>query len=305
MSEKITFIVLLFFICFFPFASFGTDGSGRSEEAGMFPEIDGWTMDGTPEIYFADNLWEYINGAADVYLRYDFQKVATLTYDKGQNQSLTVDIYQHGDGNNAFGIYSQERPLEGSFLTVGTQGYYGKGIFNFFLGRYYVKMMGFYLEEEEEKSFLTSVARDIAGRLEGEPGFPKILDCFPDEAKVENSEEYIAKDFLGRSYLHSAFTSDYQFEEEEAKIFIIEAADEDEAEDMVGKYLKMVNEKGSSITNEKGFYTFEDPYFRSSGPMNLKSKGKYIWGLFSKSPSVSKFYIDKVEENLKNNHLIG
>ena len=271
----------------------------------LFPDLDKWTKDGDPEIFYADNLWEYINGAADMYLLYDFKKVATLTYDAEPKGSITVDIYEHSSLRNAFGVYSRERPRKSDFLAIGAQAYYEKGIVNFFLGSYYVKIMGFYIEDGE-KDVLTSVATTVAGRLEGEARFPEVLACFPDENKIKNSETFIAKDFLGRSVLHSAYVAEYDIKgEKKPQVFIIETADENAAKNMLAGYLEKIEAKGNAVVRDKAVCRFEDPYFRSSGKMNVKSGGRYLWGLFSDDPDLADFYFDQIEKNLKTNRLLG
>lgn len=299
---RISSIILLILIASCSFAS-SSDSPAADDMSSLFPDLDDWTRDGSPEIYYADNLWEYINGAADVYLNYDFQKVVTLTYDGNPKKSLTIDIYEHDTPRNAFGIYSQEKPDEGNFLEIGTQGYYDKGILNFYFGNYYVKLMGFDLGDDE-KQFLESTAEKLAGRLKGEAITPKAVECFPDKGKVPNSERYIAKDFLGRRTLHSAFVADYDVDNEKKRIFIIEAADEAEAGAMLKGYLGQVSEKGFEISREKGIYRFTDPYFESSGMMNIKARGKYIWGLFSDDEPLYVFYIEEIEKNLENSRLV-
>jgi hypothetical protein len=226
-------MVLLMIGCTFASSS---DATAVDDMNALFPDLDGWTMDGSPEIFYADNLWEYINGAADVYLSYDFQKVATLTYDAGPNKSLTIDIYEHDTPRNAFGIYSQEKPNEGDFLRVGTQGYYDRGILNFYFGAYYVKLMGFNLGEAE-KQFLESTALTLVKHLKGKAVVPTPVKCFPAEGKIPNSERYIAKDFLGRRVLHSAFVADYEVGGDKKRLFIIEADDEKGAGLMLKEYL--------------------------------------------------------------------
>ena len=294
MPESKFKLVWLFILLMAPAGAFA---AGEENVAALFPDLDGWTRDGEPELYYSDNLWEYIDGAADFFIMYDFQKVATLTYDKEPKQSLTIDIYEHGSPRNAFGIYSQERPGRSDFLAVGTQGYYDKGILNFFQGNYYVKLMGFYLGEEE-KAFLKGVAGTVATRLGGDAGFPEVLGCFPEKDRVENSERYIARDFLGRGFLHSAFTAEYKQDDKTQRVFIIEAADSTEAEAMLKQYLQKVEAQPAEASSKEGFYRFEDPYFRSDGQMNLKMKGRYIWGLFSEDKAVAGRYIDSIEAKL-------
>lgn len=264
----------------------------------LFPQLKGWTQKGNPAEYTPDNLYEYINGAADVFLSYDFVKLAVLGYENTQKASFTVDIYHHSSNINGFGIYSQEKPQKGPFITIGTQGYYEKGILNFLKGSYYVKISGYDLGDRDE-AVLTGAAKKIAETIEGESRFPKAVDSFPKEGKIENSERYIAQNFLGHSFLHSAFVADYQKDGRKLEVFIIQTNDEKEAKKILDGYLDFAKKKGKEVLNPgENFYRFQDPYYRSNGMMHMKRKGKYIAGLFCKSPETADLFIKKIQGNL-------
>jgi len=284
-------------------ASAYCDG-GFAGAAGIFPDIDGWSKDGQPGTYDPETLYEYINGAADLYITYDFRELLTMNYEKGEDKGLAVDIYRHDTPRNGFGIYSRERPTEGNFVSIGTEGYYDQGILNFVKGRYYVKLAGFYLEEED-KSLLTRIAEEVAGRIEDEAGFPKPVICFPDSGKIAHTERYTAVDFLGHAFLHSAYSAEYEVQDESLTLFILEGDDEEDASKMVESYLKLARDKGREIAEPGAYYRFEDPYYSSGGSMNLKQGGKYVWGLFSDSVPLYEFYLNEIGEALATNGLIG
>ena len=42
-----------------------------------FPLVEGWTRTGDVSTYDADNLWEYIDGAAELFIEYDVQTCMT------------------------------------------------------------------------------------------------------------------------------------------------------------------------------------------------------------------------------------
>lgn len=279
------------------FITTSLNGTSKGMET-FFPQLEGWAKKGNPQIYIPDNLFEYINGAADVYLSYDFQKLATATFENSQKNSFTIDIYRHNNPKNGFGIYTQEKPQEGPFLAIGTQGYYEKGILNFLKGCYYVKISGYDLGDRD-KTILTKAAQQVAKNLDGENRFPKTVESFPQKRKIEHSERYIAKNFLGHSFLHSAFVADYQEKEKKIQVFIIETDETKETQKIVENYLNFIKGKSITVDNPgKNFYRFQDPYYRSSGMMNMKRKGKYLWGLFCKTPAKAEFYVNKIEENL-------
>jgi hypothetical protein len=268
--------------------------------ASVFPEISGMTK-GKPEMYTPDNLYEYINGAAEVFLSYDFRELAALTYEDPQKHSLTIDIYRHSDARNGFGIYSQEKPVKGDFLRIGAQGYYEKGVLNFFKGSYYVKMSGFDLGDKD-KTVLGDVAKKIAQGLSGATHFPLPVTCFPGKGKVKDSEKFIAGNFLGHSFLHSAFVTEYEEKGEKFQIFLIQAADAVAAQKIRNDYFKFAKGKGIEISVHKTFFRFSDPYYRSSGKMNIESRGRYVFGLFSDDMTRVYYYLDQLKGNLGKLH---
>lgn len=285
----------------------GDSGKAATDEAmdvaGYFPDLEGWTKEGAPGIYDSETLYEYINGAADLYINFDFQELAALNYERGEDQGIIIDIYRHSTPRNAFGIYSQERRSGGAFIDIGTQGYHDTGILNFFQGNYYVKLAGFYLGEDDER-LLKSVAKDVSGRLGGVSGFPKALAAFPDSGKVRNSERYVAISFMGHGFLHSAFVAGYVSGENEFRLFIIEADDKADADAMVESYLKLARDKGEAVASEGALHRFVDPYQKSRGAVNLKSRGRCVWGLLSDDTSLCDFYIRQIEGLLKKSGLL-
>ncbi len=271
----------------------------------LFPQLKGWTQKGEIAAYTPDTLYEYINGAADVFLGYDFQRLVSATFEDGKKASFTVDIYLHNNPTNGFGIYSAEKPPRGPFITIGAQGYYEKGVLNFLKGSYYVKISGFDLGDRDE-TVLKQAAQQVAQNIEGENRFPKTVESFPKEGKVRDSERYIARNFLGHSFLHSAFVVDYEKDGRPMQVFLMETEDEKAAQKIMESYLNFVKGKGMKVeTPAENFHRFQDPYYRSSGKMHMKQEGKYVWGLFCKSPSAADMFIKKIENNLVKFKLIS
>ena len=66
------------------------------------------TREEAASFYEPDNLYEYIDGGADVFLLYDFQRLLHQNFKAGKGE-ITADIYDMGKAENAFGIYSAER----------------------------------------------------------------------------------------------------------------------------------------------------------------------------------------------------
>jgi len=133
---------------------------------------------GEPMTFSPETLYDYINGAAEIYLQYNFQELVVQEYENDAGAFVTIEIYRHDTPLNTFGIYSQERYFEGTFLKIGAQGYYENGILSFFKGRYYVKLSSYGLGEKEE-SMLISLAKTLDGQLDGDTALPELTGEIP------------------------------------------------------------------------------------------------------------------------------
>ncbi|HSB07739.1 MAG TPA: DUF6599 family protein, partial [Thermodesulfobacteriota bacterium] len=239
----------------------------------QFPEFAGWKLSGEIQTFESRTLYEYIDGAADLYLTYGFEELKVAEYQNDRKANVTVDVYWHRTPNDAFGIYSQERLPNAKYNDIGIQGYSEKEILNFLAGNYYVKITGFKIESEE---VLTSFARKVAENLGEKGSLPSLLASFPREGKVKDSEKYIAKNFLGYSFLHSAFTADYEIAGRKFKLFIMEFEGESECANMIQKYLEQTGKRREVMT--EGEYTILDPHH---GPIEMIWKGNYLWGVLN------------------------
>lgn len=278
--------------------------AAHAETKDLFPQMDGWEPEGDPEIYTADNLFEYINGSAEVYLTHDFRDMGMLNYFDDYGRTVLVEIYRFGDANNAFGMYSQERSQPVNLVEIGAEGYYDPGVLNFYQGDYYVKLQGYDLAEHDE-AMLSIVGKIVSQNIGGKKELPAPLRCFPEDAKVANSERYVARNVFGHEFLHSAFVAEYRSDgNTTTRGFIIAAKDKAEADWMLDTYVKFVEEKGGTVEDNGGVLRFTDPVSRSAGTLSVKKSGNYIWGLSTNVESTGDAYVAGVEKNLKELKLI-
>lgn len=271
-----------------------------AEEPKIFPTIEGWNKTEKILTFFPENLFDYINGAAELYLSYDFQQLKVAEYSsKNSEASVLIEIYRHKTPVHAFGIYSQERPTEGSFLDIGAQAYLEGTVLNFIAGEYYMKL-NCYDAGAETSVFLKAFAQKIAENLNGKASLPRILSIFPEKGKQKNSEKFIAVNFLGYSFLRSAFIADYEDSNNHFTLFIIEGVDSKECEEMLAQYLNKTKSSQKEVKENR--YILSDPYH---GDIALSWKGKYIWGVLNLAKSSSqKEYMSLFEEQLRKENLI-
>jgi len=259
-----------------------------------FPEIAGWKQSGGIQTFIPKTLFEYINGAADLYIMYDFQELKVAEYLNEKKASVILDVYRHKTPTHAFGIYSQERLSNANFVDIGVQGYIEQNILNFLTGPYYVKINS-YDTGAEDREILLAFAKKMSEDLGEKGSLPSILFSFPEEGKKKDSEKFINKNFLGYSFLHSAFTADYELSGKKFKLFVIDGEDQKVCREMVQKYFQQTGNAEKNIV--EGIYTVSDPYH---GEIEFYWKGRFIWGALNISgASLRSKYLQPFEEGLK------
>ncbi len=235
-----------------------------------FPAVSGWSAGETAH-YAPDNLFEYINGAAESFLACDFRSLAVRIYENGQQAQLTAEIYRHADPLAAFAIYSAERPLEGDYLPIGAEGYYEQGVLNFLSGNVYVKLSSFDLGAAD-RSTLLAFATAIQQRL-GPSSLPPELGLLPVSDRKPHSERFILKDFLGQPFLGSALLADYGEGQAAFRIFILLNPDEAAAATRLARWLALY--PPASAPSETSEPLIHDPH---NGPIRMLKHGRFLAG---------------------------
>jgi hypothetical protein len=211
-----------------------------AEIASLVPKLPGWTLAEAPRSFFPNDLFEYIDGAAESFLGYDFRELTVADYEKkGTSVTLTLEIYDMGLPVNAFGIFSAERYPENRPVSLGDLGYVEGEALNFLDGRFYVKMLAFGLGPETEAA-LTAFGTKVAGSIKSGGGLPPLVRAFPKDNLVARSEKYIKKNFMGYEFLHDGYVASYTSGGKELEAFFIDAGSEEAAKSLLTELLAAV-----------------------------------------------------------------
>jgi len=201
----------------------------------LFPNLSGYKVKTGYPVFTPENLWDYIDGAADKYLEYGFADLHVAEYKKGRS-IIKCEIYKLKDHTMAFGIYSMERSPSFRFINLGAQGYIADGAVNFFKGSYYVKIRT-YSKKEKVLRAEETLAQKVEVMLIGESLMPSMLAQFPAEGKKLNEESYINEDVLGHSFLTKAFRTPYQAGNDSFSIYISESSTPEDANKTAQSYI--------------------------------------------------------------------
>lgn len=247
----------------------------RKSLAGLLPKVEGWQLAEAPRTFLPSSLFEYINGAAESYLAYAFEELIVADYSRQSPASmLTLEIYEMGTSENAFGIYSQERSPESEFLSIGGEGYYETGSLNFIAGSKYIKILcpdcG-----AEDKPALLRFGRSIEENLPGRD-LPRPLRFFPRDHLIARSERYIRQNVFGFSFLENAYIASYEVEGRTLDLFLIEAGDEDKAGTMLRRYLESQKDNGEVPDAEALGFHWRDRYMKN---VFVTQEGRFLLGV--------------------------
>ena len=163
-----------------------------------------------------------------------------------------------GNEENSFGIYSAERFPDNRFMPLGNQGYLEEGTLNFIVGKFYIKLLCFDCEDESQSS-LKLFSQEILKKIKEKGRLPSLLQLFPKEGLIPNSEKFILHNFLGYKFLHNGYLANYKKGELDFECFLIEGKSGEEAQDMLARYLEV---KKKDIIKKISFgYHLKDRYY--------------------------------------------
>ena len=143
-----------------------TESSEEHDDAilrGVFSKpIANAKVKGRVELYDDKGLFDYINGAAPLYIERHFRKLAAAELVLDSGGELTSDVYDMSESKNAESILAKERSPDAEELPSWPGAIVGSRSFVFQYERYYIKLTAF---DAEAEAMLPTIAREIRSRL--------------------------------------------------------------------------------------------------------------------------------------------
>ena len=199
---------------------------------------------GRPRFYSSD-LFQYLNGGAEAFHNYDLVAIVHQEY-RVRSAEITVDIFDMGDGLNAFGVYSAERSPGYRFVSIGSEGHLSESTLNFFQGPFYVKLSAF-SQQEKAAPVLESFAQAISRRIGPDKSLPAFLAWFPEQRLMARSQKYIKRAPLGHGFLAPAYLASYRLDGKEAVLVLSEAPNPADARQRLERLRSHFRETGKVV----------------------------------------------------------
>ncbi|MCB2219155.1 MAG: hypothetical protein KQI35_02085 [Bacteroidetes bacterium] len=170
--KRIYFTGLLLIV----FMSFSRGLYAQQEIIKLLPDSDvlgNWTIQDSAETYHDEDLYLYINGGADVYLEYGFEKVVTCRYKNPAANRIHLEIYQMKDIDAAYGIFTLNSTFKGQPMDLGGLSYRYDHYMDVWKGNCFIRCT-LTRKEEGAQDTLKMITQSIVDKIEIEGKIPLI-----------------------------------------------------------------------------------------------------------------------------------
>jgi hypothetical protein len=150
-------------------------------------EVGGWKKAEPPETYDKSNLYDYIDGGAELYISYNFRKLLAVRYKAADEEEIVIDIFDMGNSYDAYGLFSHGREREDGIVGQGSE--YNAGLLTFWKDRYYVSILA-YPETGGKKEIVLGLGRTLADAVPDEGEVPPVVGLLPQPNLVPESVRY-------------------------------------------------------------------------------------------------------------------
>ena len=207
--------------------------------------VAGWARSPQIQMFKPADLWEYIDGAAEQYLTYGVQDVATAKYTNTSGTVVGVDIYRMADSVNAFGIYRQELSPKARPVAIGVEGRAGSSSLKFWSGSFYVKLTASPAGGRQPE--LQALGAAIAKGLDAPGRMPAQVNWFPAVGLVPDSIRFVPADALGQSAFSNAFEAKYGNPQDPSTALVVPFDSEQQAVAALARYESFLAKSGGTV----------------------------------------------------------
>jgi hypothetical protein len=198
-----------------------------------------------PESFDAQSLSDKIDGKAELYLSAGFISLTSQRYKakKGSNLWIEAYLYDMGNGQNAFAVFSAQRREGAATLDLTPYAYRTQNALFLVHGSFYIEMIA------SEATDLASdtmklLAENFIHNTVAQTVAIQEKDLFPVQGLVADSISLISADAFGFDRLNQVYTAEYELGQERLMAFLSRRPENRAAQDLASAYLKFLETFG-------------------------------------------------------------
>lgn len=267
--------------------------------------VAGWKPAGPAETFTQDNVFQLIDGEAELYFPYGFKRVVAAEFaaPDGSDMKVSVEAYQLASLLDAFGVFSNYRDEDSNIADIGAEAVAGTTQIIFYQDKFFLKVRTNKLDQAEK---LLEFAKKLSKTLPQKLAQPGELELVTVKGVIPASRQYIAKSLLGYEFFNKgmmarAYLKDHPGDDAKPlRIFVLKHESPSEAGEAVHKYIAYLDENDAphewiSLDGEKVLKA-RDPLHKGT---LLKQKGPFLLGVAKIPPEADAApLIHRLEQNL-------
>ena len=197
------------------------------------------------ENYNAENLYEKIDGKADLYLQNGFVSLQCRRYSSKASEQNWAEVYVYdmAKTKNAFAVYSGQKRTPRTSLSWAQFGYKTTDSIYIASGNFYFEI----ILSADANGLLRSAevgAKQLAALASKVPSEPFAIGFFPQDNLVTDSYRLIGKDAFGCEGMDNIFTATYHIDGNDLTAYIADMNDDNSSQALFEKYHKFLIENG-------------------------------------------------------------
>jgi hypothetical protein len=255
-------------------------------------EVPGWKLALPISTYDKETLFDYIDGAAELYFVYDFRAVAAAEYQNDET-SIIIDVYDMTMPEGAFGIYSINRYPEANYVDVGNEGTLAATALDFWKGRYFCKVYSFDMSEKYQND-VVNFGNRLASKIQEAGEEPLVLGGLPQDGLISKTAKFFTRklgldniryvseeNILNLSAKTKGVVAEYRTDDAaNFQLFMIEYPSLEEADSAFEAYSGYLNEKGEPVSTGEAIDGKSEMVKVDDKFTSVRIKGRIISGFW-------------------------
>jgi len=190
-----------------------------------------------PESFDAQNLSDKINGKAELYLSAGFVGLNSQRFKDKKAASLWIEayLYDMGNGQNAFSVFSAQRREGAAALDLTPDAYRTQNALFLVHGSFYIEIIA---SEATDRAFnpMKLLAENFIHNTAAQTVTIPEKDLFPVQGLVADSISLISADAFGFDRLNQIYTAEYEIQEKRMMAFLSRRPATLEAQELASAY---------------------------------------------------------------------
>ena len=168
-------------------------------------EVGGLKIENTLMVRSDTELFEYMDGGAEIYRAFNFRKLAVRQFETSDSDLLVIELYMFKKPEDAYGMYHMLPDAEK--VEVGNEGGYQIGVVRFWKGLFFGKIYISDRNWDSAKNLLVKAGKAIADKIPEAGKPPELIKIMPLEDLKKGGMHYFYEYIAFKNLLYLTYSN--------------------------------------------------------------------------------------------------